>query len=518
MKKFFLPLCLFLSLCAHAQSFEPKAVFGNPKPQYFQDKVEEIYTGQPIIKISRPNNQKQKEKLPTLKVASQKELENSSLPLNLIYTVKTPFGIEKTAGNIDHTTDFNTQIQLIDKKSISVKEYIQIITTKPTKIDRTLSLLSDNGSNIDVELISFEINSKKVSYSINKEKNTFSILAKNTYEPGVYFITLQYILRNAVQYKDGVTKLLFSVTGGQWPYPINRFQAVILYPYIPIVYQKQLYFGANNIHLPAGYKHVSDIKGNSIYTLTRPLPAFADVRILETFDGNQLPINFKDMFLEKYKLFLFSIGSVLALCIYLISSNYYLKKIEKKKRNTLKEVNNLPLSVLLSIQKKQPTFEMISNLIKIKKMKKKKAPILLLLLQFTKLKFSQMVLSWWLYLYNLIYMLFKHIIISVFIFIIFIAPLYMQEDRSITTGLAVAFVFICALIIFYYKAIIPVLKDELEAFKTRLLSPYICFGLKNKTVLNFYLRYYRTAFLLNCHQELHDLIKNQTTDLDLPTI
>lgn len=518
MKNFCFLIGLVISLTANAQIFEPKSIFDNPKPEYFQKEIKETYKGQPIVLIDKPTKANEKKLIPSLKVATQQELEKATVPLNFIYTVKTPFGIEQTAGNQNHTTDFNSQIQIIDQKSVSVKEYIQIVTTKPTKIKRTLSLLPNEKEKTKIELVSFEINSKRVSYTTTKTKDTFTISAKNTYPEGVYFISIQYIVHNALQYKNGVTQLLVSTTGTHWPYPINRFKTVVLYPYIPISYQKQLYFGVNNVHLPEGYQHFKDIKGNSVYSLTRPLPAYADVRIFETFDGSQLPINFNDTFFEKYKFILFSIFSIITLCVYLISTNYYLKKIEKNKKNILKEINTLPLSVLLKIKKKKLTLALLLNLLKIQKFKKKKAPILFLLTQLGKNKFSRLLLSILMSLYAILYILFKHIIISIFIFTVFIVPLYLQEEGNKSIILLIAITYVLILSIFYYKTLIPVLKEDITTFKERLLSPYICFGLKDKTVLNFYLRYYRTAFLLDINQDLYDLIKKQNKTLDLPSL
>ena len=517
---FFTLLCLgFFS--NQASAFNVGELFNKQSPSYYQEEVFQTYSGTPIIKIEGPlpENEEDIQNLPSLKVSTIEELKELEPNLNQIYNIKTPFGKKEIAHNLQHTTDFNIQIQILDRKTVSVHEYIQFISHEKRKISRAIPLkIKDGLKPLAIELTAFEKNGKKINYDISQTGDEFFVTSTNEYPAGVHMIHLNYIVHNAIQYTNGVTQLFLSLTGKNWPYPVNRFKAIVLYPYIPISYQKNLLFGTNNLEISNGISVSTDIKGNTIYTLKRPLPAFGDVRVFETFDGKNLPQNYNDMFFQKYKKQLFALFGTLATFIYLVISTFYLKKIEKRHDNVLKRVNRLAFTTLLVLQNKKIKRDVITDLKKIKKITKKSALLLSLTLFLMKTKLTQSIMKRILNSSTILFILFKYLIVITIILTVMTGPFVNQIGISDFIFLIPIICSILMLRYFYQKILVPELKKDIKLFKEKLLSPHICFGLKESTILAFYLRYYQTAYLLRIDDQLQDIIIKQNPNIQLPSI
>ena len=468
------------------------------------EKISKTYTNTPIIKIEGPSPIKDENDInrPKLKLSSIDELKESIPNINQIYNIKTPFGKSEIAHNLQHTTDFNFQIQIIDNKTVSVQEYIQFISHEKKKISRHIPLKLQNGLEpLYIELNTFEKNGKKINYDIQKNSDEFIVTSTKEYPAGLHTIHLNYIVHNAIQKQNNVTQLFISTTGKRWPYPINRYKAIVLYPHIPVSYQKNLLVGTNNLNISNGIEIITDIKGNSIYTSKQILPAFGDVRIFETFDGKNLPQNFRELFFQKYKKLIFSIFSCLAIFLYLVTSSFYLKKIEKRHENVLKRVNSLSFTTLLLLQKKKIKRNIILNLIQIRKTTKKSSLILLILSYLIKTKLTQSVTKRLLKICTVFFVLFKHLLVISIILLITILPFIQKGTGSDLVFLVPTIFTIISVKLFYQKVLIP----------------HICFGLKNSTILAFYLRYLQTAYLLNIEDKLKDIIISQNPQIKLPS-
>ena len=511
-------LCLSSHLATAANI---ETLFNQQKAEYYQQEVSKTYTDSPIIKIEgdSPFKQEQDIQRPKLKLSSIEELKESIPVINQIYNIKTPFGKKEVAHNVQHTTDFNVQIQIIDNNTVSVQEFIQFISHEKQKISRTIPTKLKDGLNpLSIELNSFEKNGKKINYDIQQNKDEFVVTSTKEYPAGLHMLHLNYIVRNAVQQVDGVTQLFLSTTGTNWPYPVNRFKAIVLYPHIPVSYQKNLLFGTNNLSLSKGFDIVTDIKGNTIYTLNKVLPAYGDVRIFETFDGKSLPQNFSDLFFQKHKKIIFSAFSCLAILLYLCISSLYLKKIEKRHENVLKRVNALSFTTLLLLQSKKIKKELIWDLIQIKKITKKSSFILVLIYSLMKINILQSLIKRVLKTSTIFFALFKHLLVISIILAVTIFPFIHKGNESDLIFLISILFSIISITIFYKKVFIPELKNDLILFKEKLLSPHICFGLKECTILAFYLRYYQTAYLLNIDHNLQSIIVTQNPQIQLPSI
>ncbi len=509
-------IVFLLSIQANANDIE--MLFQKQDPAYYQEEVSSLYKGSPIIKIEMKKENLDTNNAPKLKLSTLKELEENTPNLNQIYQIKTPFGKNEIAHNLPHTTDFVSVVQVIDKNTVAVQEYIQFVTQKKQKIKRIIpTYFQQEFTPLNIKLNTFEKNGKKINYSVLHTKDTFIVESDREYPAGVHMIQLDYIIQNAIQVQNGMTQLFLSLTGKDWPYPIHRFKAIVLYPYIPVSYQKGLLFGTNNLSIKEGVITQTDIKGNTIYTITKPIPAFGDIRIFETFDGKYLSPGFQELFFQKYRHIIFSSLACFGLCIYLLVSCFYFKKIEKRNETILKRVNKLSFMTLLLIQRKKAKKSLFEDLVKIKKITKKRPYFVQLIYNLSQIKIGNSLIKRLLKMVAILGILFKHIVIAIFIYGVVLFPLYEEKAPLIFFIITLIF-FIFALTLFYKKILYLEIKNDLKLFKEKLLSPHICFGLKESTILAFYLRYYQTAYLLDIDKNLQEIILKQNPNINLPII
>ena len=517
-------LILFLSffilhLTAFAQNYSPDKVLDPNNQSNFKERISKVYTGEPIVKMGGGSK---KQSTPKLSVSSAQELQQSDTPLNLIYNIKTPFGIKETAGNTDHTTDFYSKIQVIDNQNLLIQENIQFVTTKPRKIERILPLSLKNQTKMvpfEVNVLSFEVNGKSINYDITQSKDSFQIQSIKEFPAGVHSINFKYILKNGIQNINSVSQLFVSTTGSKWPLPINRFRAIVLYPNIPITYQKDLLFGNNNISIHDGVKITTDIKGNTIYTNLRPIPAFADIRVFETFNGKNLPLSFDQNFLKKHFNLLLSIGTLVILSLYLLISAYTLKKTAQKGENILKKINDLKPCVLMLLIKKNFTFSIFNDFKRIEKSCKKPLLRTKILRALYKIKFLNIPLNFILKGVGVLFLTYKYILTGFILFFIIMHPLILEAyHQNLISIYGILFIYFIEIFIFYKKTIQPLYIKDIDDFKEKILNPYLCYGLNSKTILSFYKRYYKSTYILDIHQNLKQGIEQQTKNISLPTL
>ena len=118
---FLFTLLITKTVLAQPSGYSPETLFKTVNPDYYKEEVSSVYEGDPIVKIENPHYRNQKDNLPSLHPTSVKDLEKAYMPLNLSYDIKTPFGEKRKAGHINHTTDFYTQIHIMDDRSVFFK-------------------------------------------------------------------------------------------------------------------------------------------------------------------------------------------------------------------------------------------------------------------------------------------------------------------------------------------------------------------------------------------------------------
>lgn len=239
-------------------------------------KQSDIYTGSPFIHIDET-------------VGTQKEDQNTFEPMEFDkisdYIIQTPFGQKTEAAFVAHTTDFAVIVQILGNGDIMVNETVQFINTKGKA---TFERLISNIPNGEILVTSLKRNHAPVNKQIAQTPETIRIYDPDDLPSGIYTYELDYIVKNAILSYGKTNKLKFSLTGTAWPLPVERFSAVVLFPQKTTLYQNEVVFGSNELAIKDTVEIQTDARGDVYYTLKRPLPAFADVKIVLEFDKNAL--------------------------------------------------------------------------------------------------------------------------------------------------------------------------------------------------------------------------------------
>lgn len=435
------------------------------------------------------------------------------------YNITTPFGKKTTAAFIDHTTDFVSIIQLIDKNTILVEEQIQFITTKPLLWQRILPknvLNIPQSKPLTIELISVEKNNKSISFNTEETEENLIINDTTQIEPGVYTFSLKYLVKNAILPYDGATRLAISLTGTQWPFPIDRFNLITLRPEKTTIFAKELLFGSNNMPILHSFDTQTDIDSNTFYTLTRPLPAFADVKVVEMFDGsNLLNPPFEEQ-LSTLLPFLTPVLSFLIAAFYLLISTFYLKK-KKPDKDLLKTINNLPFFTLFFIQKRNLDIPFLKDIKSFQEYRKKRTILISLSIWLMHYKGTRFLLKQLLAVYSFLLLSFKYLITeSLLIGLTFLLANTEKIEVNLEAWVILGMGIFILHILFFKFSLLPALQKETDLFKKRLLTPHAGFGLTEQGVLALYLRYYQTVISLDIHPKWASIIKESYPTLSLP--
>ncbi len=289
MKHLILTLLLFFCLTVQAQMTNPETLLDINNPDLTQTSTTKTFTGTPAILIEPPQRKQEPQVNPAdlvpLLEPSQKATE---IP------IKTLFGHDRTAPYLDHTTDFVVFVQVLDDNTIQIEEQIQFVNTKPNqKFKRTLSkkITDKNGKQIflDIQPISFYRDNHPVSLAFQNEENNLMAEYPKTLPTGINRFTIRYLVKGVIFQNKSLAEITLPLSGINWPLITERISIVLMLPQKSDFYVNELLFGANNQEIPEQFTVQSDIKGNAVYQLTRPLPAFADVRLHTIFDAKNLP-------------------------------------------------------------------------------------------------------------------------------------------------------------------------------------------------------------------------------------
>lgn len=543
--KFFFVCGLFFVLPAFSQIFNERNLLNIKNREQLQTSKTILYEGFPFVKIEptigsvpHPNftqwmdeeryrlfgsTQITDKSLKAMNKAEQIKTNFQNIQSTVIpeYQIRTPFGKETTAAFINHTTDFTTIIQLINDSTILVEERIQFITTKNLSWERILSKDVSNipqSKPLEINLISVKKDNHTVSFTTEETSDKLIIRNPNQIEPGVHFFTLKYLVKNAILPFGGATRLAISLTGTEWPLPIDRFTLITLQPQKTSIFAKEILFGSNNIPILNSFDAKTDTTGNTFYTLTHPLPAFADVKVIEMFDGTKL---LKASFKERLNNLLPNLTLILNFLItifYLCVSSSYIKW-KKPEKDFLKKINKLPFFTLLFIKKKPLTYSFLKEMEFFWKYKQKRNHILSLSIVLSHYIGTAFILKKTLNLYSFLLLSSKYLFTELFLLLLTFLISYIEEIKI--SPHAWLFLGICIFILhilFFKFSLLPTIKKEINIFIQKLLTPSICFGLTQQEILALYIQYYQTTRSLDIHVKWVSIIKKFYPQLKLPFI
>lgn len=312
-----------------------------------------IYKGIPFVKIERtvgsqPEEQKsgwmdeeKKRLFGTTQITKTNLIQSTAIatpapkpmPSVAEITYQTPTGATASALNVPHTTDFISIIQVIDNQTLSVEEFIQTINPKGSLFARTIPANENQSfSQNSFELLRAENNGKPFLLDVQINPREIRLSYPNYLSAGVQSFYLKYIIKSGIfvnQKGQGV--LDYPVTGYDWPLPINRFHVLVSFPSETRVFQKNIFFGKNEMSVQNSFTEQTDSNGNTLFTMNNPLPAFASVKIYETFDNEFLNHNQFEQFLTRHIGWFIAILTICAVFIYLCLSAFIVKRKKNEK-------------------------------------------------------------------------------------------------------------------------------------------------------------------------------------------
>lgn len=305
-----------------------------------------LYTGTPFVKIERTvgapapeqksgwMDEEKKRLFGTTQITNSNLIRSSIAPaptpkpISTIQEIqyKTPTGIETNAVNIPHTTDFITLIQVIDEKTLSVEEIIQTIQPQNSLFERILPANNNQSFTTDsFELIRAENNGKPFEVNVQIESQQIRIFHEGYLPAGVQSFYLKYIIHSGIAIEKGQGILDYQITGSTWPLPINRFTTLVSFPAKTTVFDKNIFFGSNEVVIRNAFSEQTDSNGNTIYQMNNPLPAFAPVKVYETFRSPFLTDNRFERFFNQHIRWFVVLLTILSVISYLGLSILWLK-------------------------------------------------------------------------------------------------------------------------------------------------------------------------------------------------
>ncbi|MBP5344068.1 MAG: DUF2207 domain-containing protein [Alphaproteobacteria bacterium] len=241
--------------------------------------------GSPLIYIEGKKALKKKD-------PNHLELDNNmtlSVPIQqeLNFSFQTPFHHPAQAGMVDHVSDLVSIVQPLDPETVMVTEdLIQLNTQSNRKFARTITL-PDKAS---FELILFTQNGKAtMPYQVKLNHSDMVLLGTDNMDVGPNKIHLRYLIKNPFTFDEDKATLNLHLTGNNFFLPINRLQALVLFPLQTEIFNKQLLFGSNKQQVPEAFESTHDKQGNVTYRSTHLIPAQTDIQTDLTFEKQALP-------------------------------------------------------------------------------------------------------------------------------------------------------------------------------------------------------------------------------------
>lgn len=421
--------------------------------------------------------------------------------------IQTPFGKKTAAAFIPQTTDFNTIVKILGTGDIVVEEYIQLMnTSKQTLFTRVWPKIT--GANLT--LIDVQKDGKPAQLSFSSKDTLWKAQETEPLSEGIHNFKITYLLKDALIQKDKSTHLKLSITGPDWSLPIERFSVVVLFPQKAALTRQDISFGSNELMIPEAVKIQVDSKGNILYTLTRPLPALADVRLNIEFDSTLLTKPaLIDRAFENMNHTLFWLCS-LALLLYTGITLFYLK--HKKTGAVLKELSGYTLPALHFIATCKTDTAFLKQVATFYTWQKKKHRALSLLIKiknrFPKIGYG--ILKSWIWI-NILrkYILTMGLMIA-------LVTIQAANVNMALSGSAIGFLAlltVCLLIVIYVKGEKPYIARELWAVERLISNKNIGFGLSSTSLQALFVQFYLYSLAMEQEKSWINALKPYKIDL-----
>lgn len=430
----------------------------------------------------------------------QQTSETTFKPIPLIpngnYSIKTPFGQKTQAAFVPHTTDFTNIIHILNNTDVMMQQTIQFVNTKGRDhFARAFNL----PNNVQMTLINAKRDNQPIdTVTVSENNHVWTVQDTSALSSGIYSYTLSYLIKGIIQSNENKSHLQLSLTGLNWALPTERFSAIVLLPAKISVNSHTLLFGSNNVQIDESFISQVDDKGIT-YHLTRPLPAYADVKIDMVLDQIPAP-SFSERLGQHFNhlLFFLCLG---VLIIYTLLTRFYLLH-HKNNKLPLKELSYYSyISLRFVVGHVSETF--LKTLIQYSKETKKKIKSPVFLLSHP---------SW----------------IKPFVFLNIMRKYFwtmgliigLTVFQATNTGFALTISEIITLIIMmvllnvwlYYKGEKDYMCNKISMLSKKLFHSNIAFGASSSSLKALYIRFYPYALIMNKDKEWTELMKKHHLD------
>lgn len=291
---------------------EKGAVASAGKPQ--------VYTGTPIVsifpdkppeKLSGWMDEEKKRLFGTTDILKTKKSENT-FSEDLKFDLQNQFDadsfkqqVKSVIGNktrnvawVTYTPDFNFVVQILSSGDALVEEYVQVMLTEPDRFPVFSRVLPSNA-----EILRALSDGREMTLTPTQQKTTTLWQGAEKLTTGVHNFYLSYRVPHVVQEDKNRAGFNLSLTGMDWGFACERFNALFLMPAPTEGAQVRVFFGRNDVEIPEAVDVKTDKSGNILLTLKQPLPAFADVKLQADFDKEilrQVQMNDMDSLLVSF--------------------------------------------------------------------------------------------------------------------------------------------------------------------------------------------------------------------------
>ena len=203
----------------------------------------------------------------------------------------TPFGHERKAAFVDHTTDRVFFVQVLDDQTVQIEEQVQFVNTQN---DGHFTLVlptgkTDNTTAENIHLTGFLLDKQPVPVMQRQTPVGLELSYRGILPPGVYRFTVRYLLTGSIVRERSVADIVLPLSDATWPLMTERFTVIVSFPKPTKTYTQQALFGINNQDIPDNGRFETDERGNILYQTTHPLPAYASVTLRLLVDAIALP-------------------------------------------------------------------------------------------------------------------------------------------------------------------------------------------------------------------------------------
>ncbi len=253
-------------------------------------------------------------------------LQPTSTPAETKVFFEPAFGGPDSADLVRHASNFNVIVQILTVHDMLVTQDITLIVEEETPFDRLLPL--DQKANLTVT--DFLINGEAVPFQTHAEPAGVRIRTAQPLKKGANRIRLSYVLTNALTVAQSLAHARVPITGPDFSYGVEHFSGIVLLPGETPVFDKRILFGANNLNIPELTAFETDEKGNTSFRMTRPLPAFAETRLILSFNADILPLDTPETVINRHLNLFFALAVAVFLALYAWADFYVTRRAPPK--------------------------------------------------------------------------------------------------------------------------------------------------------------------------------------------